>query len=113
MDTEAHPDLSVGAHHGAGQAARPRPRGGVGLAVDLSDIGYLQFRSVFTIEYCSPDVLLVVEDLLVPAPGPVLHVGQAPDPAAHLDVDLLVVYLDVAAASPEREIPLARFQKQY
>ena len=93
MDTEAHPDLSVGAHHGAGQAARPRPRGGVGLAVDLSDIGYLQFRSVFTIEYCSPDVILVVEDLLVPATGPVLHVGQAPDPARNLELHLLIVDL--------------------
>ena len=91
MDTEAHPDLSVGAHHGAGQATRPRPRGGVGLAVDLS--GYLQFRSVFTIEYYSPDVILVVEDLLVPATGPVLHVGQAPDPARNLELHLLIVDL--------------------
>ena len=93
MDTEAHPDLSVGAHHGARQAARPRPCGGVGLAVDLSDIGYLQFRSVFTIEYCSPDVILVVEDLLVSATGPVLHVGQAPDPARNLEFHLLIVDL--------------------
>merc|ERR1719211_57500 len=34
----------------------------------------------------------------LPPPGAVLHVGQRPDPGAHLDVDLLVVDLHVAAA---------------
>ena len=40
-----------------------------------------------------PDILLVVEDLLVAAPGPVLHVGQAADPAGHLELHFLIVNL--------------------
>ena len=43
-------------------------------------------------------IFLVVEYLLVAATGAMLHVGQRPDPRAHLDVDLLVVDLHVAAA---------------
>ena len=42
---------------------------------------------------CVPDILLVVEDLLVAAPGPVLHVGEAPDPAGHLELQFFIVNL--------------------
>ena len=68
--------LSMRSSHGAQETAGAGPGGGVLLAVDL------------------PHVLLVVEYLLVPAPRPVLHVGQGPDPARHLELQLLVVDLE-------------------
>ena len=40
-----------------------------------------------------PDVFLVVEDLLVAAAGPVLYVGEAADPASHLELHFLIVNL--------------------
>ena len=66
--------------HGAQETAGAGPGGGVLLAVDL------------------PHVLLVVEYLLVPAPRPVLHVGQGPDPGPHLEVHLLVVNLYISSS---------------
>ena len=67
----------MGACHGPHQAPGARPGGGVLLAVHL------------------PDVLLVIEYLLVPSPGPVLHIGQGPDPACNFKLQLLVVNLKI------------------
>ena len=93
-------DLSVWPDQRPGQAAGARPRDRVGLAVNLSEDGTLvYFLNLVTFsnnkgsEVDLPDVLLVVEDLLVAAAGPVLHVSQAADPAAHLELHFLIVNL--------------------
>ena len=53
----------------------------------------MAYLVVIVIKIFQPDIFLVVEDLLVPAPGSVLHIGQAANPATHLELQFLMVNL--------------------